>query len=61
MEKSLESSIIRYNEIGRFLNLPIDDLFSGIQIKTDSLQLNHISKKKRQQNVSSILNVNVNA
>lgn len=57
MEKSLESTIVRYNEIGKFLNLPTDDLFTGVQVKTVSLQLNHISRKKRQQNVSSILDV----
>ncbi|VVC24589.1 Nose resistant-to-fluoxetine protein, N-terminal,Double-stranded RNA-binding [Cinara cedri] len=48
MEKSIESAITRYNEIGRFLKLPIEDLYPEIKTKKEPLQLNYISKQRRQ-------------
>lgn len=57
MEKSLESVIIRYNEIGQFLKLPIEDIYTEIKIKKEPFKLNYISKQRRQTIVSAISNV----
>lgn len=49
MKNSIHLASERYNEVGKFLNLPKDDLFTEIKKQTKPFQFNYISKKRKQE------------
>lgn len=52
MEKAIDLAITRYNDIGVYLNLPSDNLFTEIKKPIAPFQLNFVSKIKKQEIVS---------
>lgn len=56
MKNSIHLVIERYNEIGKFLDLPMRDLFKEIKKHNELFQLNYIFKKKQRGIVSHKFN-----
>lgn len=52
METSIDSVVMRYNEIGKFLNLSSTELYTEIYKPMVHFKLNFISKKRKQEIVS---------
>lgn len=55
MKNLLDVAIVRYNEIGKSLNIPLKDLFTDIKKQISPFQLNFVSKKKKEELVSYLL------
>lgn len=53
MEKSLNLAISRYNELEKFLNISTNDIHTEIKNPSLPFELTFISKKRRQEIVSS--------
>lgn len=52
MKNALYLATTRYNKIGQFLNLPVDNLYTDVKNQTVPFQLNYISKKRKKEIVS---------
>lgn len=49
MKNSIYLASVRYNKIGKFLNLPTSNLFTDVKEQTKPFQLSFISKKTKQE------------
>lgn len=53
MEKSINLAILRYNELEKVLNIPSNKIHTEIKNSSAPFELTFISKKRRQEIVSS--------
>jgi len=52
MEESMHLAMIRYNDMGTFLQLSKSDLYVDIKKPSESFKLNFIPKERKQEIVS---------